>query len=67
MIESKVSNYNELPLFLNAPLVAGTLGISLSSAYELMHDGGFPALRIGSRFVVPREKFCQWIEQQTRV
>jgi len=64
MRESTFTNYNQLPLFLNANLVAQTLGVSISSAYELMHEKGFPALRIGSRMVVPKEKFCQWVETQ---
>ena len=57
-------SYDDLPLFLNAELVAKTLGISISSAYELMHENGFPALRVGSRFVVPKEEFRQWVERQ---
>ncbi len=65
MKESEFKSYDELPLFLSAKLVARTLGISISSAYELMHEDGFPSLRIGSRFVVPKEKFRQWVEQQT--
>lgn len=64
MRESTFTNYDQLPLFLNANLVAQTLGVSISSAYELMHEQGFPALRIGSRMVVPKEKFCQWVETQ---
>ena len=58
-------SYEELPLFLNAELVAKTLGIAPSSAYELMHEASFPTLRVGSRIVVPKEKFCQWVEAQT--
>ena len=58
-------SYDDLPLFLNAGTVAKVLGISTSSTYELMHDNAFPAVRIGSRFVVPKEKFRQWVEQQT--
>ena len=46
-------------------MVAKVLGISISSAYELMHEASFPALRVGSRIVVPKEKFCQWVESQT--
>ena len=65
MKESQFTSYDQLPLFLNATLVARTLGVSISSAYELMHEDGFPSLRIGSRFVVPKEKFRQWVEQQT--
>lgn len=62
---STYHSYDELPLFLNAELVAKVLGVSISSAYELMHEASFPALRVGSRIVVPKEKFCQWVEAQT--
>ena len=65
MKESIYKSYEELPLFLNAELVAKVLGVSISSAYELMHEASFPALRVGSRIVVPKEKFCQWVEAQT--
>ena len=65
MKRSVYTNYDELPLFLNAGLVAKVLGISISSAYELMHEASFPALRVGSRIVVPKEKFYQWVESQT--
>ena len=61
---STYNNYEELPLFLNADLVSKVLGIAPSSAYELMHEKGFPSLRIGSRIVVPKEKFQQWVEEQ---
>ena len=53
---STYHSYDELPLFLNAELVAKVLGVSISSAYELMHEEVFPSVRIGSRFVVPKEE-----------
>lgn len=56
-------SYDELPLFLNAEIIANLLGISPSSAYELMHEKGFPVLKIGNRMVVPKEKFHEWVEQ----
>lgn len=59
------SRYDQMPLFLNANTVAQVLGVSISSAYELMHETGFPALRIGNRIVVPKEKFCRWVDAQT--
>ena len=62
---SDIRSYSDLPLFLNAHLVAQVLGVSISSAYELMHETGFPALRIGSRIVVPKEKFRRWVDAQT--
>ena len=62
---STYHSYDELPLFLNAELVAKVLGVSISSAYELMHAKDFPTLRVGSRMVVPKEKFIEWVEQHT--
>ena len=60
---SQYKSYEELPLFLNAETVAKVLGVSPSSGYELMHEKGFPALRIGNRIVVPKEKFQEWVER----
>lgn len=65
MLQSKFRSYEELPLFLNAGTVAQVLGISMAGAYELLHQEGFPVLKIGSRLVVPKEKFLSWIESQT--
>lgn len=65
MKASQFKDYSELPLFLHAGMVAKLLGISPSSSYELMHEPGFPVLKIGSRMVVPKEKFIQWVEQHT--
>ena len=65
MQESTFTNYDQLPLFLNANAVAQVLGVSISSAYELLHEEVFPSVRIGSRFVVPKDKFQQWVERQT--
>ena len=59
---STYKSYDDLPLFLNAEMVAKVLGISLSSSYELMHANGFPTLRLGIRMVIPKEKFIQWVE-----
>lgn len=66
MKESIYKSYDELPLFLNANAVAKVLGIAPSSAYELMHEKDFPTLRIGSRMVVPKEKFIAWVEQHAK-
>ena len=62
---SQFNDYSELPLFLNAKMVVKVLGISPTSGYELMHNSSFPVLKIGSRMVVPKEKFIQWVEENT--
>ena len=50
MKTSIYKNYEELPLFLNAELVEKVLGV----------------LKVGSRMVVPKEKFIQWVEEHTQ-
>ena len=62
---SNIRSYADLPLFLNANLVAQVLGVSISTAYEVMHEPNFPTLRVGRRMVVPKEKFIQWAEEQS--
>ena len=66
MKESIYKTYEELPLFLNTDVVAKVLGIAPSSSYELMHEADFPVLKIGSRMVVPKEKFVEWVEHHTQ-
>lgn len=64
MKKSIYKSYDELPLFLNAEMVANLLGISTTAAYELMHEKDFPVLKIGSRMVIPKEKFKEWVERK---
>ena len=66
MKESIYKSYDELPLFLNADTVAKVLGVLPSSGYELLHEKDFPSLKIGSRIVVPKERFIRWVEQNKR-
>ncbi|MBM6850046.1 helix-turn-helix domain-containing protein [Oscillibacter valericigenes] len=66
MKESEYRSYDDLPLFLNSATVAKVLGVSPSSGYELMHEPGFPVLRIGNRMVVPKEQFIRWVNERAR-
>ena len=65
MKESIYRSYDDLPLFLNAKTVAEVLGVAPASGYELMHQEGFPSLRVGSRIVVPKDSFIRWVREQT--
>ena len=67
MKESKFKNYDDLPLTLTAQEVGEALGISRAAAYELVRSKGFPHMRIGTRIFVPKDKFLQWIDEQTEV
>lgn len=65
MEQVKYKSYEELPLMLSVPEMAAVLGISQAGAYELVRTDGFPSLKVGSRIVVPKEKFIEWIDENT--
>ena len=64
MKRSKYSSFNELPLMLTVQDVADVLGIGLAHAYEGAHRQDFPTITLGSRIIVPRDKFMAWIDEQ---
>ena len=59
------TSFDELPVMLTVPEMAAVLGISRAGAYELAHSKGFPALIIGSRIVIPKDKLLVWIGENT--
>ncbi len=66
-MKSTYTNIEELPLTLNAREAAEVLRISKSKVYELAQSESFPAIRIGKRVVIPRDKLIQWMNNQAEV
>ena len=66
-MKSTYTNIEELPLTLNAREAAEVLRISKSKVYELAQSESFPAIRIGKRVVIPRDKLIQWLNNQAEV
>lgn len=46
----------------NAVEVAAMLGISKSKVYDLIRQGVIPSLKLGSRVVIPKSKFDEWVD-----
>ena len=65
MKKETFKSYEDLPLMLSVPEMAAVLGISRAGAYELARSEGFPALRIGTRIVIPKDKLQEWVNNQT--
>lgn len=40
---------------------AALLSLSLSQTYALVRDGEIPARRLGSRWVIPKQAFIEWL------
>ena len=56
-----MSGYGEM---LTAKDIKKYFHISINAAYNIIHSKGFPAIRIGTSFRVPRSVFIQWLKTQ---
>ena len=63
MKKATFKSYEELPMMLSVLEMAAALGISRAGAYELARTEGFPALKIGTRIVIPKDKLKEWVDQ----
>ena len=43
---------------------AAALGISRRSMYNLIHQEGFPVLKLGGRTLISRELLANWVREQ---
>ena len=58
-----VTNFEMLPVMLQASHVKQVLGLSTGKAYQLLRSEGFPAQRFGRRVMVLKADFIKWLEQ----
>lgn len=66
LTEARYTNYDQLPLTMNAPQAANVIGCSVSKMYELMHSADFPTTFIGKRMVVRKEALIKYMDAHTR-
>lgn len=57
-------SFDELSIMLSVTETATVLGISRTSAYELVKGNDFPSIKVGSRIVVPKDELQKWIQKQ---
>lgn len=63
-MNKQYKSLEELPAMLTVSQLASALNISRTSAYELSHCRNFPAMLIGSRIIVPKERLLAWIDEK---
>lgn len=51
-------------LALSVTEAAVALGISRSAMYNLIHQEGFPTLKVGARRLISRELLAVWVREQ---
>ena len=62
-MKSRFFSKEELPLTFPVSTLAEILGINLTRAYELARSKNF-SLKIGKRFVIIRDRFFLWLDEQ---
>jgi len=45
--------------------VAKMLGTARGATYQAVREGRIPAIRMGRRWLIPRERFHAWLDGQT--
>ncbi len=58
----RYSNYDTIPLFLDAADIMSVLGLSRTTVYDLLQEDDFPTIEIGKRRLVRKEKLFEWID-----
>ena len=65
-MERIYEDFDALPATLGADELAGYFGVSKSTAYALLRQPDFPAIKLGTtRLVVQKEKFKLWCDKQS--
>ena len=54
----------DLPLVLKAHDIQQVLQLSKLKTYEILHREGFPLVKIGRAYRIPREAFFRWLAEQ---
>ena len=59
-----IKDAEDLPLALKARHVQEVLQLSKLKTYEVLHREGFPLVKIGRAYRVPRDAFFRWLAEQ---
>ena len=67
MKQSIYKKRDDMPMFLSVIDVANLLGISRTSAYELVREETFPKLKIvQGRIIIPRDRLLEWLDEKVK-
>ena len=60
----RATDYSKIPLVMDAKDLQN-LGFSRSMVYNILNQSDFPVIVIGGRKLVHRDRFFEWLDQQT--
>jgi len=53
-----------LPDILTVKDVSKYMRVNLTKAYEFFHRDDFPSLQVGKRYLVPKNRFLEWLDER---
>ena len=65
--KKRLKSYEELPLVLDVADIQQIMGISRTSAYELVHTPGFPAFRRGRLIKISKKAFLNGWKKEPKL
>ncbi|WP_433543363.1 helix-turn-helix domain-containing protein [Neomoorella humiferrea] len=64
-MSQRVKSFEDLPEILTVNELQSVLGVSRVTAYQLVHQNGFPSFRLGRALRIPKRALLDWLAQQT--
>ena len=59
------ASMEQLPLTMTVPQFCKQMNISRTVAYEMINSEGFPAFRVGAKYLINSRALQDWINQQS--
>lgn len=67
MDTDRITDFDQVPLYLDAAELAKTLWVPKSVAYRLLRMEGFPVTIIAGKKMVQKERLFDWIIRQEKL
>lgn len=65
-MDAKLTKFDEAPDLLTVPEAAQLYRVGKNTMYELVKSKNFPRIQVGTRILIPKAKFRDWINDQTK-
>jgi excisionase family DNA binding protein len=56
-----------LPLALKPKQAAKLIGVGTNAIYTLCHRADFPAIKVGSGYIIPTDALRNWLQKQSEI
>lgn len=58
------NNYDDVPLAFNPETLGHIIGVSRSTAYQMVNAPDFPKIKAGKRIIIEKNSFLNWLQSK---